>query len=524
MERIIGMSVGLQEKRDARSSRGRKGGGRANRREKRLNAPIIHMPTLVREVPVYELLDDEGVALVHDAAMTILEEIGIDFNDEESLSIWRESGAEVAGTRVRIPRELLMGLIAKAPSEFKMHARNPERNVTIGGKNIVFHPPGGAYICDLEGVRRRATKADLPTIVKLNHCLGVSHITTGWPAIDLSDVEVPLRHLEQVYCPLRYSDKPISANSYSPEAANDALAMCRIVFGEAFVEKNTVVTTLANSNSPLKWDGSMLEGLKIFARAGQAVVCSPFVLYGASTPPHALGAMAQVVAESLSGVGLIQLLRPGSPALFAIAPMGVSMKSGAPTWGVPEITQLSYLSGQMARFYDLPWRTSGPKSGSKIVDYCAGNDAAIRAYQSVLSGANWISHCGGTLEGGMQLNLGKMVLDAELMKACHVFAKGLNRSDLKIAVEMMRELHGESHFLGADYTRENLPFIPELQDNEIHDTWLANGGKDGFARGLESARRLLDRYQESEPLLDPAIDDALIAYMKERGYDCNEPS
>lgn len=496
--------------------RGRKSGGSAGRRAARLNAPIIHHRTLVREIPVYELLDAEGVALVHETAMTILEEIGIEFNDQEALTLWKSAGADVKAARVHIPRDLLMSLIKKAPAEFSLHARNPDRTVRIGGRNTVFHPNGGTYICDLEGVRRRPIRSDLPTIVKLIHCLAPIHVTTGWPALDLSDVPVPVRHLDQIYCPLRYSDKPICANSYSMEAAEDAIEMCRIVFGAEFVQTNTVTITLANCNSPLKWDGSMLTGLKMFARAGQAVICSPFVLYGASTPPHALGAMAQVVAESLAGVAFCQLVRPSTPALFAIAPMGVSMKTGSPTWSVPECSHLIYLSGQMARHYNLPWRVLGPASGSKIVDYCAGSDAAIRAYVALQSGANWISHCCGALEGAMQFNLAKLVLDAELIESCFTFAQGLNRSHLEGVVQMMRDLGKETHFLGADYTREHLPFLPQLQDNETHDAWVANGSKDGYARGLEAARKLLDRYEDIAPVLDPAIDEALLAYMKMR--------
>ena len=501
---------------DHRVSRGRRSGGRARRREARAHAPIVHRPTLVREIPVYELLDAEGVALVHGTAMTIVEEIGIEFTDDEALDLWKAAGADVDGTRVRIPPELLMSLVARTPSEFTLHARNPERSVRIGGRNIVFHPNGGAYIGDLDGVRRRATRADLPAIVKLIQCLAPIHVTTGWPALDLSDVPVPLRHLDQIYCPLRYSDKPICASSYSRAASEDAIEMCRIVFGADFVERNTVTVTLANCNTPLKWDGTMLEGAKVFARAGQAVIWSPFVMYGASTPPHQLGTAAQVVAESLSGVAFSQLVRPGTPALFANAPMGVSMKSGAPTMGVPEVSQLIYLTGQMARHYDLPWRVVGPFSGSKIVDFCAGADAALRAHSSILSGANWISHCCGSLEGGMQLNLAKMVHDAELMDACYLFARGFDDSDLEVVVQMMRDLGSEGHFLGADYTLEHLAFIPELQDNETHDTWAAGGSKDAHARGLEAARRLLARYEEMDPGLDPAIDEALLAYVRMR--------
>jgi trimethylamine--corrinoid protein Co-methyltransferase len=513
------MSDQSDPKAETKPSKGRKRGGSAGRRAAREKPPIIHHPTLVREIPVHELLNAEGVALVHETAMTILEEIGIGFNDDEALELWKDAGADVSGTLVRIPRELVMSLIETVPSEFTLHARNPERTVKIGGRNVIFHPQGGAFFSGLDGVRRRAVKADLPTVVKLVHCLPAIHVTTGWPPFDLSDIEVPLRHLDQLYCPLRYSDKPITANLYSKAVAEDAVAMLGIVFGAEFVANNTVTTALANANTPLKWDATMLDGAKVLARAGQAVIFSPFVMYGASTPPHQLAATAQVVAESLSGVAFTQLLRPGVPALFANSPMGVSMKSGAPALGVPEALLQIYLTGQMARHYKLPWRNSGPFSGSKVVDYYAGHDAALRAHASILSGANWLSHCCGSLEGGMHLSLSKMVHDAELMEACTVFAKGLNYSDLDVAVQMMRDLGEESHFLGADYTRENLPFIPYLQDNETHDTWALNGSKDAFARGLEGARKLLDRYADIEPALDPAIDEALLEFVKTREHE-----
>ncbi len=494
----------------------RRGGGSRARKEARAKAPIRHLPALVREIPAYELLDEEGVALVHDAAMEIVEEIGVTFGDVEALALWREAGADIKGEKVHIPRELLLALISKAPSEFTLHARNPARSVRIGGRHMIFSPNGGAYIRDLSGERRRPLRADLPDIVKLVHCAAPFHVTTGWPAIDLSDVPVPARHLDQIYCPFRYSDKPISANGYTAAVAEDALQMCRIVFGDDFMEANTVVTTLANCNSPLKWDGTMLEGLKVFARAGQGVLCSPFVIYGASTPPHALGAMAQVIAEALTAVALVQLIRPGTPAIFALAPMGVSMTSGAPTWGVPEISHLVYLSGQMARHYGLPWRVLGPVSGSKIADFSAGQDAGIRAHQAVLAGCNWITHCGGALEGAMQLDMAKLMLDAELMEANYVLARGPNRSDLQEALQMFRDLRDESHFLGADYTREHLPFMPLLQDNEVHATWAAKGSKDAYARGREAALKALERYADDPPTLDLAIDEALQAFVRDR--------
>ena len=501
---------------NAPATRRSRAGGRDARRAARLHPPIVQRPALERRIPPYEIVGPDEVELVHDAAMRIVEEIGVRFIDEESLGLWRAAGAEVRGERVHIARELLMSLIDSAPEQFSLHARNPERTVRIGGGSTVFGPSGGAFVTLLDGVRRRGRKNDLETVTKIVHCLAPLHVTTGNPLIDVDDVPVPLRHLHQTYASLRWSDKPITANASSSAAAEDALAMCRIAFGEDVVASNTVVSTVSACNSPLKWDGTVLEGLKAFARAGQAVICTPFVLYGASTPPHVLGATSQIVAETLSGVALMQLIRPGSPGLSAVAPMGVSMRSGAPTWSAPEISLLTFLCSQMARRYRLPWRSIGPCSGAKVVDVCAGHDAAVCAYQSLLAGVDWISHVGGALEGAMHLNLGKLVLDAELMDSFYVLGRGIDRGDLDTALDMIRDLGDESHFLGADYTRENLPFMPDLQDNETHDTWVESGRKDGYTRGLEKARSLLQRYDDDPPWIDSAVEEALRGYVRDR--------
>ena len=495
----------------------RRSGGSSSRKERQAVAPIPILKHLVCQVPTYELETREGIELIDDAAMRILETVGITFTGAEwALDLWRSQGARVEGERAYIPRELMMQLIRTVPEEFDLHSRNPDRRVRVGGRNTVFHPQGGAYFTGFDQVRRRPVRDDLVTVTKLNHLLPAVHVTAGWPAFDLSDVPVVHRHLDQIHFPLRYSDKPLTANSYDQASARDAIEMVRIVYGADFVDENAVVVTLTNCNTPLKYDGSMLEGLREFAQAGQPVICSPFVLFGASTPPNTIGAVAQVVAEGLAGVALTQIIRPGTPALFGIAPFGVSMKTGAPNTAIPEVAQMAYITGQMARFYKLPLRISGPKTGSKIADFCAGSDSSIRAYIAILCGANWISHCAGSLESGMQLNLGKAMLDEELMRACYAFANGADRKDLDICIQMMRSLGGGSHFLGEEYTLTHMPFTPELQDNEVHDSWVEAGSLSGVERGFRAAKALLERYQE--PGFDPEIDAALNAYKASRGY------
>ena len=262
-------------------------GGSASRRAKRQNAPIVHKPTLVRSIPVYEILNDEGVEQVHDLAMRIVEDVGIEFRDPESVGYWRTTDAEIDGERIRVSRETLLQLVGKAPSEFTHHARNPERSVRVGGRNMVFSPSyGPPFIRDLENERRHATLEDLNNLQKINHMAPAVHIAGG-PIVEPVDVPAPYRHLYMTYSGLKYSDKPIVGNVTARERAEDTVEMMKIVFGDEFATNQTVTTSLINSNSPLVWDKTMLDAVKVYAANNQAIMCSPFSMAGASTPATA---------------------------------------------------------------------------------------------------------------------------------------------------------------------------------------------------------------------------------------------
>ena len=490
--------------------------GRKARKRERIHAPIIHRPTLVMNIPVYDILDEERVELVHETAMSILEETGCEFREAESIALWRDVGADITEQRVRISRELLMSLIEQVPAEWEYHARNPERNARVGGKNMVFGP---AYatptIVDLEGVRRKATLEDLKTLIKLNHAIPIYHYNGGYN-VEPMDIPVPHRHLHMVYTSVKYSDKPFMGGVISRAAAEDSLEMARIVFGADFVDGNVVLAGIFNCNTPLVWDATMLEALRIYAAANQCMLCSPFALYGASTPVHVVGSTAQIIAEALAGMALTQIVRPGSPAVLGLAPMGVSMKSGAPTFGSPEVALMMYITGQMARFYDVPWRASGTKTGSQSPDLYAGYDSILKTYPAILGGCNWTTHCGGTMEGSLALNLAKIPLDAEQLENLYVMASGLDFDDLGLALNDIKDVGPGGHFLGTDYTRTHPPFLADLQDNERFETWVSNGSEDAEARGRKGFRKLLERYEDNPPILAQDIDEELLGFIRQR--------
>ncbi|MGY8995951.1 MAG: trimethylamine methyltransferase family protein, partial [Alphaproteobacteria bacterium] len=332
-------------------------GGRAARRKERIGAPIVQKRYITREIPVYELLDEAGLDLIHDTSMEILEEVGIDFRDEVALQHWRDAGADVQGERVHIPRGLIEEKLEMIPEEYTQVARNPDRNVVIGGKNTVFAPTfGSPFVRDLDNVRRYATLEDLQNFIKLTYMTPELH-HSGGIICEPVDVPVPKRHLDIVYSHMKYSDKPFMGVQSAPERALDSCRMCGILFGDDFIKSNTVMTSVVNCNSPLVWDASMLGALRHYAEHNQAVLITPFIMAGAMAPVATAGAIAQLNAEVTAGLAYSQIVNPGVPMVYGSFLATVSMQSGAPMMGTPETLQMIYAVGQLSRRYKVPLRS-----------------------------------------------------------------------------------------------------------------------------------------------------------------------
>ena len=382
------------------SAHGKRAGGREGRRVLRAKA-VPSFPALVRDIPAYEIVPGEAIELIHDESCKILEEVGCDFRDDQAPAQWKRAGAMVDGYRVRIGRDLLMALISSIPSEYTMHARNPARTVKVGGKNTIFVPMYGApYVRDLDNVRRYGQLTDLNNFHKLAYMEPTLHSSSSI-ICEPMDVAVPRRHLQIIYSALKYSDKPFMGIVTAKERAEDVMKMAGIVFGDDFVRDNTVLTSITNCNSPLVWDQTMLDAVRVYAQHNQPLILAPFALCGASTAASSVGAVAQVNAEALAGLAYTQLVRRGSPQLYGQFMVTVDMKTGAPMGGTPEAAQMMYLMGALARKYHLPWRTSGFHVGSKLNDAQAGYESNMLMHAAILSGANYIWHVAGWLEAGL---------------------------------------------------------------------------------------------------------------------------
>lgn len=494
-------------------------GGAEARRAVRGRPKLEQLPYITRKTPDVNVLDEDGLAIIERNADTILEEIGIEFrDDEEALQLWRAAGADVKGTRVRFPRGLPRSIVQKtAPRQYTQHARNPERNVEIGGSHTVFAPVyGPPFVQNLDDGRRYATIEDFRNFVKLAYMSPAMH-HSGGTVCEPVDLPVNKRHLDMVYSHIRYSDKPFMGSVTHPERAADTVEMARIAFGADFVEKNTVVTSLINANSPMVWDGTMLGALKVYARANQACIVTPFILSGAMSPVTVAGTLAQVLAEVLAGAGTTQLVRPGAPVVFGVFASSISMQSGAPTFGTPEPTLVSLAAGQLARRLGIPFRTGGSLCASKLPDAQAAYESAQTLLPTLLAGTNFVLHGAGWLEGGLASGYEKFVMDTDQLGMMQKLSLGVDLSENGQAMDAIREVGPGSHFLGCSHTQANFEtafYRSSIADNNSFEQWEAEGRQDAAQRANKLWKRMLQDYEA--PPLDPAIDEALQEFMAKK--------
>jgi len=398
-----------------------------------------------------------------------------------------------------------------------LHARDPLKSVALGGKDAIFVPMTGApYLRDLDDVRRTPTLDDLAMFHKLSHMSPALH-SSAHHIVEPYDHPISQRHLRITYSSMKHSDKTFMGMTTSPKNAEDAIDMCRILFGADFVDTHPVVTGNCNGNSPLVWDETMLGAMRAFSNANQPVLCSPFVLGGANTPASVAASVAQLNAEALSALAYTQVIRKGAPAIYGHYLSTVSMRSGAPMAGTPEISLMNFMIGQMARFYGVPWRTSNTLGGAKTFDAQAGYESATTLSAVMHAGANYIWHSAGWNEAGMHCSVAKFIVDAEQCAMAHRMAQGPDFSDFDDALAAIPDVGPGGHYLGHPHTQDNFQqayFMPEMFDNNSIEQWQADGSTEITERALKYARKLLSEYQE--PTLDQAKDEELHAYIAKR--------
>ena len=497
----------------------RRAGGREARRAAREESTAISTPYLMRTIPPYEIMSEEDLEIIENNADIILEEVGIDFRDyPSSLELFKNAGATIDGERVRFPKGMCREIVTKsAPSSYTQHARNPSNNVQIGGDATVLVPAyGSPFAFDLDNGRRYANIEDFRNFVKLAYMSPHLH-HSGGTIVEPVDIPVSKRHLDMVYSHLKYSDKPFMGSVTAPERAQDSVALAEMVFGEGFLDQNTVMTSLINASSPMCWDASMLGAAEVYARSNQATVISPFIVAGAMAPVTVAGVAAQTLAEALAGMTFIQLVNPGAPTVFGSFAMSMSMQTGAPTFGTPEPALILYTVAALARRLGVPFRSGGNLCASKIPDAQAASESISTFIPAILGGVNFMLHSAGWLEGGLAMGYEKFIIDADQCGLAASFVKGVDLSENGQALDAIKETGPGQHFLGSEHTLKNFETafaVSDIANNDSYEQWSEEGSLDAAQRANAIWKKMLNDYEP--PPLDEAIDEAMLDFIAKR--------
>ena len=508
-----------RQRRSGSKRRGQKRRGeQENRAEQKAPAYIS------RQIPFYEMLSEEGLVTLEDQADWLMQEVGIEFReDPDALDIWREAGADVKDTRVRLPRGMARELCQTCPTEFVQHARNPERSVRIGGNNQVFAPVHcPPFVRDLEGGRRYGNIEDFEKLVKIVQQLPYLH-HTGLVITEPCDVPVSWRHLDMVYQHMTLTDKPHLGAITAMSRAEDSIEMAKILHGEEFMQDNCVIMGNVNTNSPLMVDKVVTEAAKVYCGNNQGLVVAPFILGGAMGPVTTAASISQAFAEAMMVGAFTQLVKPGAPFIMGNFLSSMSLRSGAPTFGTPEPVMSNLVIGQLARRLGVPLRCGGSLTASKLPDAQAAAESADSMMSTALGGAHFVIHAAGWLEGGLTTSFEKLVQDADRLGGYQVMMQGLATDENALARDAYQEVEPSEHFLGCAHTMRNYVtayYEAALSDNENVENWEEAGAKDSQRRAYERWNELVNTYEQ--PAIDPAIDDALKDFVARRKEELPE--
>jgi trimethylamine---corrinoid protein Co-methyltransferase len=477
--------------------------------------------------PPIEVLSADQIEHIHNASLDVLENLGLDVWCDEAMDLFQAAGAEVDRDErhVRFDRTMIEEAVARAPSEFTLSSRNPERSITFGGNNINFGIVGGpGFSSNLDRGRRGGTFEDACDLMRLGQCLNVVHTLHGGP-VAATDLDPTTRHLDSLRASLTLTDKVTGTGAFGRLRTNDGINMVCIVRG---INRDELALSPGamgniNCNSPLRYDGPMLEGVIEFARARQPITITPFTLMGAMAPVTLAGALAQQNAEALVGIALTQLVNPGTPVMYGGFTSNVDMKSGAPAFGTPEYANAVFAGGQLARRYKVPYRSSNTNA-SNTVDAQAAYESGMSLWPTVMSHTNMVQHGAGWLEGGLTASYEKMIIDAEMMQMMAAFLDPIEVNDDTLGISAMAEAGPGGHFFGTAHTLERYEtafYEPMVSDWRNYETWEEHGSLTATQRANGIWKQMLKEFEA--PPMDAAIAEELDAYVAKRKEEGGAP-
>mgnify|MGYP002629451886 CR=1 FL=1 len=468
----------------------------------------------------FNIISDDEVQSLHDKSLDVLEELGVNFLLEEARDILKAAGADVrpGDPLVRFDRGLIEASIKTVPAQFTGHARNPAHNLEYGGNYTAFcmvgSPPNST---DMDGGRRQGNFEDYCNFLRLGQSLNICHQIAGYP-VEPTDIETPIRHLVAEQAMIKLSDKMGYGYCLNRQRIRDSIEMVRISRGvtQAQLKTEPSIFTVVNANSPRQYDVAMLGGIIEMARMNQPVVITPFTLAGAMAPVTLAGALVQQNVEALAGIAFLQMVNPGAPALYGGFTSNVDMRTGSPAFGTPEYSKAVLISGQLARRYAIPYRSSGVNA-SNAPDAQSAYEAQMSLWPCMLAHCNLVKHALGWLEGGLAASFEKVIIDAEMLQMMSELMKPVTINDDEMAMEAMREVGPGGHYFGCAHTMEryeNAFYSPILSDWSNFENWRDGGALDATQRANKIYKKVLANYQQ--PAMDKVIEDELDEFVARR--------
>ena len=500
------------------STRRRQGG--RGRRLDGARVPQLPWSEVTNPYKPMEVLSADQVEAIHLTSLRILEELGIEVMSARALALLEAAGAEVdTATRVvRLDRGLVEDALKWAPSSFALTPRNPGKRGIMGGNHVNFGLVAGPpNVHDCERGRRPGNYADYCDFIRLAQYFNAIHLIGNQVC---APIELPAnsRHLDTYRANLLYSDQVYHCSAIGAGRALDGIRMMAIARGldPEELALSPGVITIISVNSPRRYDEAMSDGLIAMAELGQAVVVTPFTLMGAMAPVSLAAALAQQNAEALFGVVLAQMARPGCPVMYGAFTSNVDMRSGAPAFGTPENAKANIASGQLARRYGLPYRTSNA-SASNAADAQGVYETEMSLWGAILGHGNLVYHAAGWQEGGLTASFEKLVLDVEMLQMMIEFLKPIVVNEQELGFDAIRGVAAGGHFFGEPHTLERYEhafYRPLVSNWQNYENWQLGGGRDATQRATDIWNQALKEYEE--PAMDPAIREALDAYVTQR--------
>ena len=476
--------------------------GRAARMAERA-APLAEAKRPVRaglEGGQYRPLTEAGVARIHDAALTALEEIGLANAPPSGVAAMTAAGVILGDDgRLRFPRALVEDMLALAARDVTLFARDPRHDLHLSGARVHFGTAGAAvHVVDLAtGAYRDSTAQDLFDAARLVHHLDNVHFFQRICVCrDVPDnLEMDLNTL---YACLSGTTKHVGTSFSDPSHVDPGFELLHLVAGgEAEWRARPFVS---NSNCfvvpPMKFAEESCITMEACIRAGMPVLLLSAGQAGATAPAPIAAAIVQAVAECLAGVVYVNALAPGHPAIFGTWPFVSDLRTGAMSGGSAEQALLTAGCAQMHRFYGLPGGAAAGIADAKLPDMQAGWEQMLSNVLAGLSGLNMVYESVGMHASLLGFSHESIVLGDDILGQALRCMKGIEVSEDSVALETMRSvcLEGPGHYLGADQTLRLMQteyLYPALANRMSPKEWQEAGRPDLLSRATARKEAIL---------------------------------